>query len=174
MTTTTKKSTPPKNINVIDHPDLVTMRSRNPNSNSRNSTDFSSGSSLSFRHPAIPEEPNNLSDFDLAEKSENLSDLYDVVPEVLPPEEEDFVTDFMPASVNKNPRRGEPPPTFMRPVSSRTYMRSRSHSLPAVHGNFKFINREAANRLSNSECCDDDLNKKIRFGQKRNPPHNIY
>ena len=173
MTSTTKKSTPPKNINVIDHPDLVTMRSRNPNSNSRNSTDFSSGSSLSFRHPAIPEEPNNLSDFDLAEKSENLSDLYDVVPEVLPPEEEDFDTDFMPASVNKNPKRG-PPPTFMRPVSSRTYMRSRSHSLPAVHGNFKFINREAANRLSNSECCDDDLNKKIRFGQKRNPPHNIH
>ena len=165
--TTTTKSTPPKNINVIDHPDLVTMRSRSSNSNSRNSTDFSSGSSLSFRHPAIPEEPNNLSDFDLAEKSENLSDLYDVVPEVLPPEEEDFVTDFMPASVNKNPRRGGPPPTVMRP--SRTYMRSRSYSLPAVHGNFKFINREAANRLSNSECFDDDLNKKIRFGQKDHP-----
>ena len=158
---TTTKSTPPNN-NVIDHPDLITMRSRistsplNSLSSSRNSTDFSG---TSFRHPAIPEEPNNLSDLDLA--AENLSDLYDVVPDVLPPEEVEIVTDF----IVKN-RMRRPQTSSMRPPA---YVRSRSHSLPVVHGNFVFINREAAKRPSNSECYDNDLNKKIRFDTKKNP-----
>ena len=139
----TTKSTPPNN-NVIDHPELITMRSRTAPNSSRNSTDFSSAS---FRHPAIPEEPNTL------------SDLYDVVPDVLPPEE---ITDIV-----KNRR----PQTTLRPLPPRssTYVRSRSNSLPVVHGNFVFINREANRPYSE---CHDDLNKKVRFD--KNNPRNFF
>ena len=140
----TTKSTPPNNNNVIDHPELITMRSRTAPNSSQSSTDFSSAS---FRHPAIPEEPNTL------------SDLYDVVPEVLPPEE---ITDIV-----KNRR----PQTTLRPLPPRssTYVRSRSNSLPVVHGNFVFINREANRPYSE---CHDDLNKKVRFD--RNNPRNFF
>jgi hypothetical protein len=103
----------------------------------------STSSSSSLRHPAIP-----------PIKEEVLSDLYEVVPDPLEPEEEAVCMQQAANRQTSSRLRPRTPHQQQPPSKFGSRWQHRSYSLPAVHGNFILLHRErpsstaAVSRLS--------------------------